>query len=189
MKKSEINLKTPERLVIFKAMRRVKTFTVAGISKTCKVRMESVRSLVWLLVKTGYVGAVREGIYRLAVDIDRYVDIDSLPDIVNDSCPPHGQQRMWSAMRVLKRFTALDLAFPAEVDARTAKTYCAILCKAQYLLPRGKDETGQRGVLYQFNPRKDTGFHAPQVRRARTGKRMVYDRNLGQIVWPESEAA
>lgn len=182
-KTSEINLKTPERLAIFNAMRPLKTFTVHQIAAKTGIRREAIRSFVWVLTKAGYLRVVREGIYALTAAAK------DMPDTIRDIPPPSGQQRMWAAMRVLRRFTALDLALPAEVDAKTARQYCAMLCKAQYLALRSGQQDGQAGVCYIFDRRRDTGYHAPQVRAGRTGKRIVYDRNLGRIVWPESEAA
>ncbi|MBI1214524.1 MAG: hypothetical protein GC185_01735 [Alphaproteobacteria bacterium] len=173
---------TPDQQGMWTAMRRCKTFTVVGLAQATGARNPAVKSLLWLLVRTGYVTAARTGTYVLVRDTG-----PDLPDIAADAAPPTGAERMWAAMKVLKIFTVLDLSFPAEVTPKAARSYCSYLCKAQYLRHNAKSGRAQE-IVYTFNPRMNTGFKAPQVRRRKNG-RVVFDPNLGRIVWPESEAA
>jgi hypothetical protein len=82
-----------------------------------------------------------------------------------------GQWRMWTAMRILKSFSVIELAATAstpehQVADASAKYYCRKLCKAGYLrLDKGR---------YLLLPTMNTGPQAPQVQRSKK----VWDVNL-----------
>ena len=173
---------TPDRNDMWTVIRQSKTFTLAGLAHETGIRLAEVKGYVWVLVKSGYVKAHRAGSYMLVHDTGA-----TPPDIAKEAKLPSGHQRMWMAMKVLKHFSPLDLALPAEVTAKAAQQYCSLLRKADYLAVRGANQNS-RDALYVFNRKKDTGFHAPIIRRTKSGK-VVFDRNLGRVVWPESEAA
>ena len=172
----------PDRIGMWSVIRQSKTFTLAGLAHEAGVRLSEAKEYVWLLIKAGYVKAHRPGSYMLENDTG-----ETPPDIAKNAHPPSGHQRMWMAMKVLKHFSPLDLALPAEVTAKAAQQYCSLLRKADYLAVRGANQNS-RDALYVFNRKKDTGFHAPIIRRTKNGK-VVFDRNRGRVVWPESEAA
>lgn len=92
-----------------------------------------------------------------------------------------GRRQMWNAMQVLRDFSPIDLAFNAStpehaVAVSEAKTYCAILCAAGYLVGRGHQR-------YSLLAGKWTGPHPPQVQRTK----QVYDPNLKKVVWSRIE--
>lgn len=87
-----------------------------------------------------------------------------------------GQQRMWVVMRILKSFSATELAVTAstpehQVADASAKDYCRKLCKAGYL------RLGEDG-RYLLLPSANTGPRAPQVQR----NKKVWDVNLQRIM-------
>lgn len=106
------------------------------------------------------------------------------PRVRKDGTPVtmgQGRLQMWNAMQVLKVFTPRDLAFNASTDTHTvaeseAKTYCAALCKAGYLV-------GLAGQRYSLIPTMWTGPHPPQIQRTK----QVYDPNLKKVVWARIE--
>lgn len=95
--------------------------------------------------------------------------------------PPTKRESMWRTMRMLKTFSAQDLAVAASTEGAQlrlydVKDYLKYLCRAGYVrMIRG--ETGP--ATYRLLPGKITGPLPPQVQRVR----QVYDPNLGQVVW------
>lgn len=88
-----------------------------------------------------------------------------------------GHDRMWSALRILKNFTANDLALYAEVTKASAKTYTRKLAQAGYLTSIERDN----GISYVFNRGRDTGLASPAI----YSNGQVYDRNERKIVHPK----
>jgi hypothetical protein len=89
---------------------------------------------------------------------------------------------MWTAMRGLVSFTAVDIAAHAStervrVDAAAAAAYCRALLRAGYLRAVHKAVPGQRPAVYRLV--RNTGPRPPRERRV-TG---VWDENTGGWVW------
>jgi len=83
------------------------------------------------------------------------------------------RERMWHLMRVLKRWTALDLAVHASVDDHPvaesdARDYCQRLCRAGYLR-RVAPQT------WTLIPARWKGPQPPRVRRDKS----IFDPNTG----------
>lgn len=135
----------------------------------------------WLarLEKGGYIrrlGALpdKSVVYRLPKTFS-----DETPRLRKDGtptqprqAPENGNARLWRAMKMLKRFTARELALAASIEDRpvrhqTAAAYLVNLGRAGYL--RREDNAGWRLI-------KDTGPLAPMIQR---GKH-VYDQNTGE---------
>ena len=94
---------------------------------------------------------------------------------------PSGRQRMWTSMRVLKRFDLPTLMMTAEVSRRSAETYINNLSRAGYLrtLARGNSACGTWSN-YQLVRR--SGPRAPAVNHSRAGtphRVLLVDRNDG----------
>ena len=92
-----------------------------------------------------------------------------------------GRRQIWNAMQVLKEFSPRDLAFnsstPDHVVAESeAKTYCAALCAAGYLVGRASGRYTLIGAMW-------TGPNPPQIQRTK----QVYDPNLRRVVWSRIE--
>lgn len=69
------------------------------------------------------------------------------------------RQRMWSSMRVLRRFTRRDLELVTEANKHTVKRFLWLLVKHGWLTwkPNGV------GRLYELLPKHNTGPQAPRV--------------------------
>jgi hypothetical protein len=112
------------------------------------------------------------------------------PRVRKDGTPVtmgQGRQQMWNAMRILKNFSVIDLAFNSSISEcqiaeSEAKGYCAALCKAGYLVGRGS-LSGVEGQRYMLIPSMWTGPHPPQIQRTK----QVYDPNLKRVVWSRIE--
>lgn len=94
------------------------------------------------------------------------------------------QDRMWRSMKMLKKFTAHDLAINASlpkaiVPTITAVSYIKHLLKAGYLRVL-EPRYGSKGAIYQLI--KFTGPKAPMVQRTD----WVWDPNLKQVMGPEA---
>lgn len=102
------------------------------------------------------------------------------PRVRKDGTPVtqgQGQQHMWNAMRILKTFTAADLAFNSTTDdvtvsPSTAASYCKALSKAGYLVEKP-------GGRYMLITARWSGPQPPQIQRTK----QVYDPNLHKVVW------
>ncbi len=172
---------------LWKIIRALKRFTLSDLHRLSVMNKPAIRSFLDILVKGGFVAQskAQKGkpvIYSLIKDngIHR-------PDLTTEGNrkAPSRKQRMWSAMKVLKRFSHADLALAASVGHIDAKDYCRALRKANYLKVVQTAQRMCRARVYSFDKSKDTGLLAPLVMREGS----VFDRNLKQIVWSESEAA
>jgi len=163
-----------------------KPFSVPDIAKCVRLEVSTVRDYLTGLERAGYleIHTLRKGlfggnIYILVKDVGH-----DAPRVRKNGTPVtmgQGRRQMWNAMRILKDFSATDLAFNASIDDHKvaeseALTYCQILCKAGYLVGR----TGQR---YRLLPSMWTGPHPPQIQRTK----QVYDPNLKRVVWSKVE--
>jgi hypothetical protein len=161
-------------------------FTMAEIAKCVRLEQSSVREYMIGLVNAGYLGThtIRKAtsggnILFMENDIG-----NDAPRVRKDGTPVtqgQGRQQMWNAMRILKVFRPVDLAFNASTDCHTvaeseATGYCTALCKAGYLSDRP-------AAGYMLIPSMWTGPHPPQIQRTK----QVYDPNLKRVVWARVE--
>lgn len=168
------------------------TFTIKELD--VMLDATTIRDYLAALCKAGYLDAVSKGkrgeanVYRLVEDCG----VDA-PRLRKDGTPVTqgiGRQQMWNAMRILKEFTATDLAFNASTDDHRvaegeAKSYCQTLDKAGYLVLKGQGSgvKSQSEARYMLIPQMWTGPHPPQIQRTR----QVYDPNLRKVVWSKVE--
>lgn len=146
-----------------------------------KLQASTIRDYLNGLEKAGYLSVVRTGKH---LDPARYTLIKDTgheaPRVRKDGTPVTqgiGRQQMWNAMRVLKTFRPIDLAFNSSTDdhrvaENEATTYCSILCKAGYL-------AAMKDGNYFLIPSMWTGPYPPQIQRTK----QVYDPNLLRVVW------
>lgn len=148
--------------------------------------MQTLRRHVASLVKAGH---LREEAERPTGICKRYHVVSNSAarpdiDLAGKSKPPSGRQRMWAGMKVSQVFDFRDVSLWSSVPLEAARLYCYALRNAGYLSVRRAASANGTPELYKFNRNKDTGIYAPQITR----EKKVFDRNLGQIVWPEEEA-
>lgn len=158
-------------------------FSAREIADCTRLGVDTVRDYLTGLCKAGYLVQVsrpmpesfKAGYYRLEKD----TGIEA-PRVRKDGTPVTqgaGRRQMWNAMQVLKEFSAVDLAFNASTETHAvaeseARTYCAALCAAGYLI-------GCANQRYRLIPAMWTGPHPPQIQRTK----QVYDPNLKKVVW------
>lgn len=159
----------------------MREFTLPDITAKEGVSLQTIRRHISALVKSGHLTERRAGLAKMYTVI---ISPDSLPniDLSGQKKQPTGRQRMWMGMKAKRVFDYKEVSLFASVPAEAARQYCYALRKAGYLIVR-REAAAPLSEVYQFNPAKDSGLHAPQITR----DKKVYDRNLGRVVWPESE--
>ena len=96
-------------------------------------------------------------------------------------------QAIWTAIRLLRRFTATDIQFAIanvrpDLELKEVQTYCQFLFKAGFLRAL-KKATMRSEAIYALA--RDTGPLAPYQKRVR----VLIDPNEGCVAWvPEVEA-
>lgn len=159
--------------------------------KDIDVRLDpkSVRDYLTGLHNAGYLGVYNDPTANLpkGTPIAYYLVEDcghDAPRVRKDGTPVtqgQGRRQMWNAMRILKNFSVIDLAFNASISEcqiaeAEAKGYCAALCKAGYL-------AGRANQRYMLIAAMWSGPQPPQIQRTN----QVYDPNLKRVVWSKVE--
>ncbi|MBB96951.1 MAG: hypothetical protein CML68_20435 [Rhodobacteraceae bacterium] len=173
----------PGRQEIWEAVRRqTGAFTVSGIVETCGASRRTVSGYLECLAAGEYVSCTppesvgQPARYTLLKDTGYHA-----PRLRQDgSVVTQGQaaEQLWTSMRILKRFTSLELMETAtiEIPEGTAKAYCRTLLAAGYLKVLRKAEPAKgRIALYQLI--RQSGPKPPQVQRVKR----VFDPNTGDV--------
>lgn len=159
----------------------------------------TIREYLAALHKAGYLEIISQGT-RGEANTYRLVDDCGVeaPRLRKDGTPVtqgNGRQQMWNAMRIIKQFTPVDLAFNASTDdlrvsEADARSYCSALHKAGYLRVAAPHKNGRCGkpgsgkmTTYLLIPAMWTGPQPPQIQRTK----QIYDPNLKKIVWSKIE--
>lgn len=182
------------RDVMWKAIRRLKTFTLAQLESDTFIPQDTLRSylrgleLAGFLTKTPSTQAKNDrgvptftaGSYTLVRDVGvqapRVTRKGALVTQggINDA--------MWLAMRALRAFSHVELVATAnagdvEVQQQTAQTYIKFLTRAGYLRQISKGGPGVH-ARYQLIPAMNTGPKAPQIQSVK----QVFDLNRNQVM-------
>lgn len=93
-----------------------------------------------------------------------------------------GNKNLWRSMKMLKTFTPFDLAMHSAnekvtVSEETARAYCGMLLKAQYLKVMQKAVPGKNQATYRLV--NYTGPKPPKIQRVKA----VFDPNLNKVVY------
>ena len=176
-----------DRERLWQAMRQLRTFDTRELALAAKVDRRRT------VIKEYLVSLVRGGILRRVPqsgpgNFARYELIrDSgveAPRLRKDGSPlpDAGQSRMWAAMKILRLFTARELAMTASlpeapVRENTAHAYCRWLVRGHYLFVISD---GSTGVRYRFM--RDTGARAPQI----LSIKQLFDPNTGEVAAGET---
>lgn len=183
------NLVKPLYHAVWDVIRSMRVFTVNQVHlKVIEARKITVYQYICALEKGGYVRHIG------------FVEDSKIFEVVNPvpiapSLNAKGQPRtkaairkenMWRAMKMLRRFTALDLVVhasteQAKVTEEYAKIYVRYLTRAGYLKPSENGGT----TIYAFIPNRNTGPLAPVIYKGQT----VFDPNLRKVVWERPGAA
>ncbi|MDR2172656.1 MAG: hypothetical protein LBE32_00350 [Burkholderiales bacterium] len=179
--------KSPRQRIWEALKRKRESVSIIAIAADADIDRGTVRNYVKALALGGFIELVEShkrpdySAYRLIRDVG--VDAPRLrPDGTTSTFGDH-QAAMWRTMRILRcDFTATELAGAASTDdcnvsIDSARLYARHLCAAGYL-----QKVGVRAeACFALKPSRDTGPRAPIVGRTR----IVYDPNLGKIVWHE----
>ena len=172
------------RECIWDVIRRQKTFTVPDLESQVPMHISSVREYVLALEKAGYIAKTTQPAHLfVAIWYQLAKDAPTAPRVRKDGSEiiqGRGQENMWRAMRVLKEFSAVDIAITASaggvmVSLRAAKAYCGKLCQAGYIMAKNG--------RFRFVPSMYTGPKPPMIQR----NKQVYDPNLKKVVWPKED--
>lgn len=107
--------------------------------------------------------------------------------------PIDGRQRIWSAIRVLKRFDRKHAEMTSEQNRRSVEDYLNCLLRAGYIR-RLHPANSVVGTLAEYQVVRNTGRKAPIVRHGRREDirfREVFDPNTGAVhdISPRSSRA
>lgn len=168
-----------DRERIWAAIRELREFTQLEVAVKSNVdrRNGKIRDYLVGLVRAGIVERLTHTRYDSRYRLARDMGVNA-PRVRKTGVmlPPSGRNRMWRAMRILKTFTARELAQAASLEqapvaVSEAESYCAWLARGGYLRGVGK--------RWNFVPGRDTGPKAPQILRVR----QLYDPNTDKIVY------
>lgn len=168
------------RQAVWDAIRRLGTFTVRELRDETLLGVDSVRDYVAGLEAAGYlVQYVRLNNEARSWKLIKDIGSDA-PRVRKDGTPVtqgQGRENMWQAMRMMRAFTAKELAIHARtpgchVEESTAEDYARHLWHAGYLR-REKDGS------YLMLPTAYTGPRAPMIQRTK----VVWDPNQNKIRW------
>lgn len=187
----------PSRARLWQVLReeQYRPLEIGLLTDMARVNVQTARGYLECLINAGFVarakiagsGSVKRTTYQLINDVG--VDY---PRVRRDGTPlVLGQvnNNMWRTMRMLKVFTAAELAAHAstsavEVKLVAAQNYVGWLHRAGYLtvLSRAKSNGVGRGRTFaKYQLSRDTGPKSPIWQKIDC----VYDQNLNQVVWHE----
>jgi len=163
-------------------------FTETEVARVANLESVPVRDYRRCLVAGGWLKCIAEpahnspGVFRL----ERLNGAEAPRVRLDGSTVTQGRgnEAMWGAICVLDTFTAQLLAELSGTKVATAKTYCALLAKAGYIVAGSPGKgIGAGGVqtLWRTVKSRNTGPRAPMITRLKA----VYDPNLHEIVWSE----
>lgn len=168
------------REAMWEVIRQVKSFTVRLLHQETTLEISSVRDYVTGLTRAGYL-EVNKVENPVVFDLIKDVGVDA-PRVRRDGglvTQGQGRINMWRTMRIIKKFTARELAINSStstctVKESTAKDYIKHLARAGYL-------RHLKGGVYFFKPHMFSGPKPPMVQRVKR----VWDQNLKKIMWSE----
>jgi len=166
--------------LVWAAMRRVASFSIASLARATDVSKPSVRRIVGALRAGGVIApagkaapAAVDQLYRLVKDTGA-----AIPRFRDDGAPVtrgKGRARIWAVMKPLSMFTVPELAALSECHIQAVKSYVSALRAAGFLLVM--DRSPGRPAVLRLRPEMNTGPRAPEVRRIPPG--YVHDLNTG----------
>ena len=171
---------------------RKDAFTVSDIVGATQGDRSTVAGYVRSLVKAGYLELLFEQPHSHGGTPAKVFKIARksyyAPKVRRDGSevPPTANDHLWRSMKMIKTFTAEELAYAAEtptvsVSVETARDYCKHLKAAGYMneIKPGKTTGGR--ATFRFLNTKNTGPLAPEIQRVK----QVFDPNLGEVMHRE----
>jgi len=180
------------RKVMWAAIRKLRRFTVPELRGETAINLATLRTYIEGLERAGYlircgVRASQEpGAPSPIFELSRDVGIEA-PRVRRDGAEVRqgrGREQMWRTMKLLREFSARELALHAStaqtpVAEADAESYTRYLLKAGYLRVVKAARPGAK-TRYMFVRARNSGPYPPMIQRSRC----VFDPNLHRIVWP-----
>lgn len=170
------------RGAIWAEIRKQKTFTRRSLADATDINTKTIGDYLESLVAAEILSrdTYDTGTWFYELINDRGREAPRVRKDGSEVTQGRGTEQLWRAMRILKKFTAQELALSASttshpVSLAQAKDYCKHLTKAGYLRVT---VPGRGGKPSQFLLVKTTGPLAPMVQRVK----QVFDPNLGKVV-------
>lgn len=170
------------RPAIWAEIRKQRTFTRRSLADATDINMKTIGDYLDGLVAAKILSrdTYASGHWHYELIRDRGREAPRVRADGTEVTQGRGTEQLWRAMRVLKRFTAQELAMSAStqshpVSLAQAKDYCKHLTKAAYLRVTVQ---GRGGKPSHFLLAKVTGPLPPMVQRVKR----VFDPNLGKVV-------
>lgn len=169
---------------VWAEIRRLNIFTTRDIHENTDIHNKTITDYVKRLMAGGYIEE-----HASFEETRRYVlvrDAGIHPPRIRPNGQPvtqgKGTENMWRSMRMLGQFTPRDIMVHSTTDTvsvteATAKSYCSMLLKAQYLRVVQKAVPGKRQATYKFV--RNTGPLPPQIQRVK----QVFDPNIREVTY------
>lgn len=183
-------------------IRKVSEFTVSMIADNAKMKYESAREFIALLVKADVVELLREEkvneheksikrkIFKLKKDLGYTVPkMTKKGEIISEVT---GNKAMWNTLRITRNavsareLVGLSATETIRISLETANEYLMALHKAGYLERVKEAHNGGGKAKYRLLPNMNTGPNPPQIQRTK----QVFDPNISKVVYrdkPELE--
>jgi len=180
------------RETLWAEIRRIKTFTIDDLLHVTRMDRSSIRHYLTGLTNAGYLSkedSEPDNTKKTAMVYTLQRNPGVIPPRVRKDGSPvtqgTGRYLMWSTMRIIRTFTAKELAIQASIEEHVvaigeANKYCQLLAQAGYLKVVAG---GKSGTLATYRLIKRTGPRPPQIQRVKR----VYDPNIRQVVWDSKE--
>lgn len=166
------------------------SFSARQLADRLSLNRKTVSDYLAALAAGGYLArlcgpeaSANAALYRLARDAGHHA-----PRVRRDGSPVTqgaGTENMWRSMRMLPRFSALDLSVHSttetvNVSEATAQSYCSILSRTGFLrVVRKADPVKGRKAVYRLV--RNTGPRPPMIQRVK----QVFDPNTREVHRPE----
>lgn len=186
MARQPVHQAAPGRPEIWAALRKLRSASGETIRVTAKAQWRTVEDYLLSLVAAGIV-TVEPSDLRRRDQIFTLVEDSGVetPRVRRDGSlvPVPHTEALWRGMKMIRTFTAVELAHATGVSEVQAKDYCQHLSRADYLLVI--ENKHPKPTRYQLAPSRNTGPLPPQIQRTKA----VYDPNLREVVWVDADGA
>lgn len=180
------------RQTLWEEIRRLKIFKADDLRHVSRMKKSSIHTYLIGLFNAGYLTRKKEDrpnqltspyIYTLVNDPGVFAP--RVRKNGTEVTQGRGRYLLWSTMRILKTFTAQELAITATIEEHNialgeAETYCYALAKAGYIKVIAGGKSGQPATYRMI---KYTGPRPPQIQRVKR----LYDPNISKVVWDNKE--
>ncbi|CAJ1920363.1 hypothetical protein [Aeromonas veronii] len=149
-------------------------FDIPTLRKDLGMGANHAHQLVNRLLSTGHVNIAVQGASRTASRYQVCIPQEKLPDEIDGrkagrwakkrATKKTSRQKMWNTMKISRTFGLIELAMTSNTATNSASIYTRSLVKAGYLKVLVA-AVPHKGIASKYLLTRDTGRHAPIVRR------------------------